>query len=91
MTPPKPEPVKLRVRLDQIELLMLRDGIKSNAELNRRMNCDLTDTTVWKIRRRTEPYPLNVKFIAGLMNAFPDVPLEQLFTIVTDEDAQAVA
>jgi len=89
MTPPKPEPVKLKVRFDQIELLMLSAGIKSNAELNRRMNCGLTDTTVWKIRHRPKPYPVNVRFIAGLINAFPDVPFEQMFTLVSDEQRAA--
>lgn len=80
MTPPKTEPVKLTVRLDQLELLMLRAGIKSNADLARRMNSGITATTVWKIRH-DEEYAVNVSFIAGLINAFPNVPFDQLFNV----------
>lgn len=88
MTPPKAGRVKIMIRLEQLEMLMIGAGVKSNAELSRRMNSGVADTTVWKIRNAN--YTVNAAVVAGLLNAFPDVRFEQLFTIA-DEEAQVAA
>jgi hypothetical protein len=88
MTPSKAGRVKIMIRLETLETLMLGAGIKSNAQLARRMNSGVTNTTVWKLRK--DGYTVNAAIVAGMLHAFPDVRFEQLFTIA-DDDASVAA
>lgn len=80
--------IKVRFRPDQLEKWMRVAGIKTNAELARRMGT-VTASTVSRFRRgETEP---TFAIFAGLINTFPGLNFLDLFEFVDDEKQQGAA
>lgn len=76
---------RITLKLDPFDRETAQRGWTTDAERARRTG--VTRATISRIRRGIYD-TVSVAFIAGTLAAMPDVPFEDLFTVVTDDQAQ---